>query len=1237
MINPRFGLTGDAQLFAGETFSVELSFLDNANSPVDLTGRSFALQIFNKNDRTVLESVSGTVVGGSDPYVTFSIGGDATEDLYGSAAGKPLKIEIAELLSSGKDVWIAGNLRMLTSAETTIPASPGTSDGSPISRFTISGTTRRVVLTSRGTPGRDASHELYAAGLLGDPTVAALDARYSAAAAAQATLAASSASAASGSATAAATAATSAAGSATAAAGSIAAASTSATNAAASATASAASASSASGSASAAGTSATSAAGSATAASNQATAAAGSASAAQTSATSAATGASTATTQATAAATSATNAATSSTTAAASRDIVVGLAGITGTFSTYAAANTALASISANAFILVLADETKGGRRSVYQKQSGALVFQTLFSTPVTWYLSNAGSNLANDGLSTATPRATFNAGVKPYLLSGDKILLRCGDTFRETFDLSTFGRVTLDSYGAGLRPVIDGADVVVESWSLVSGNVYRVLITVPDAASAVRAYPGMFENGVSMIEKDIVIDGLSTSAAQVAAVQATPGSFLLESPVVYRDGAAAGATYSYIVQATGGGNPASNGNLYEVRKRQYTIVHAGALISGITFRRQFHHDGASLLYNSTLPGKWTNCVFDQMPRHHTIDSLSDYEDCISLRPNAKYPGSYHFHSYGPAGQGNTKRYKRCKAIGDGVTATSGFGTHSSVAGTPCQARIIYEDCENYGTAGFTGYDFSAGDYIRCRNFDCISDFGVANGGVANKSRLIDCNFTGANGSSACSPPATGSSITLIRTKWLALTSQAFFLTNVNVGSIDIQEGCELLWEAQPWPSSSTAFFCFNGSYTGTSLKVRRSIVGAIGGGKRLFEYSNTTGFGTRDIDSDTIIGGLLAPVSGTQNTMVGALDANLSSAIATLIGTSGIATTALMPNLRKMFTGDPARDGMAKRTGANWPIHNGFNAGAYAPSGGGALIAVGRTIVTMANGYKTGTIKYTPASELFAVTWISASTAIACGANGLIVRSTDYGSTWSVIASGVSTTLRGIAFTGTTVVIVGLGGTILRSTDSGATFAALATPGTTADLYAVTYANSRFAACGSASAAGYSTDGSDTSWTFAVVGSGITFRGIAYGSSVFALVGATATTFGLIYTSATMASGSFTARTPNTQANLVGIASDGTVFAAVGVSGGMVVPELVASADGLTWADQPLDMPFDAAWITAPAVETNRWAIGGRSNYQLFAHDPRGSAWRSEAITPISPAALAATRTGQDGYVRGL
>ena len=866
------------------------------------------------------------------------------------------------------------------------------------------------------------------------------------------------------------------------------------------------------------------------------------------------------------------------------------------------------------------------GGEKIPAVQSGANVALTpnqiaAFLNGRNWYVANAGSD-ANNGQSAAAPFQTL-AKVRTVMATGDRVLLRCGSSFRESFDISALGGVTVGSYGGGARPVIDGADIVTETWTFVSGNVYRVLITIPEGnASANRGYPGIFENGTLLAEFDNSIDALGNTAARVAAVQSKPGSFNLESPSAYASGWSAGATFSYLVQASDGGNPASNGKLYEVRKRLYTITHAGALISGITFRRQLHHDGATLLYNSTLPGKWTNCLFDQMPRHHTIDSLSDYEDCLATRPNPKYPGSYMFHAYGPAGQGNTKRYRRCKAIGDFATTTAGFGTHSSVGGTACQARIIYEDCENVGTTGFSGYDFTAGDYIRPKNRDCIQDFG-ANPIAA---RIIDGDFLGASGSCSIAVPAAGATLTLIRTRAVGMGKQGFFYSTAAGGSIDIQEGCELLWEGKG--VAPAAFICLNGAYAMTSFKARRSIMGAIGGAKSLFSFSTGAGIASYDVD-DCTIGGFLSTAGGTQNTMVAQLLATTSGGTAAL--TAGIGSAVrLMADLRKMYVSDPIREGTAKRTGANWPLFAGFNASSYPPSGGGTQVLVGKTTVQAFSGYKTGGVTDSPASELFAVLYITGSIVIACGANGLIRRSTNGGATWATVAGGTTNTLRAIGFAGATVLIVGDGGVEVRSTDSGATFATNAAPAGATDLLAVTYANSRFVAVGAGGWTQWSTDGSSGTFTRVQV-STATWRSIAFSSTTFVMVGdnqigRSTTGSGAWSTISNVAAGTYT--------NLRSIACDGTNFVAVGISPGELGPDVITSADGISWSQSYLDLPFDALWVVPPAVETNRWAIGGKSNFTAFFTAPNGAGARLEAMTPTDTVALTAIRTGTEGWL---
>ncbi|VWX51791.1 hypothetical protein [Novosphingobium sp. 9U] len=149
MINSRFSLSGDATLFAGEAFSAELAFADGDEHPIALTGRTFALTIFRKHDRTVVHSTAGAVIEGADPHVLFTISGTTTETLY-AQADKALRLEMAEILPNGKDVWVAGNLRVLASAG---PISMTDADGAPAStdRLTVL-PTRRVIVSNRAPP-----------------------------------------------------------------------------------------------------------------------------------------------------------------------------------------------------------------------------------------------------------------------------------------------------------------------------------------------------------------------------------------------------------------------------------------------------------------------------------------------------------------------------------------------------------------------------------------------------------------------------------------------------------------------------------------------------------------------------------------------------------------------------------------------------------------------------------------------------------------------------------------------------------------------------------------------------------------------------------------------------------------------------------------------------------------------------------------------------------------------------
>ena len=95
----------------------------------------------------------------------------------------------------------------------------------------------------------------------------------------------------------------------------------------------------------------------------------------------------------------------------------------------------------------------------------------------------------------------------------------------------------------------------------------------------------------------------------------------------------------------------------------------------------------------------------------------------------------------------------------------------------------------------------------------------------------------------------------------------------------------------------------------------------------------------------------------------------------------------------------------------------------------------------------------------LKAVTKVEASTLVAVGEAGTILRSVDGGLTWVVVPSGTSVALNGVAFAGAGLgLAVGESGTILRSADGGLTWTAAAS-GTGLPLAAVAFAGSESAA----------------------------------------------------------------------------------------------------------------------------------------------------------------------------------
>ena len=119
-----------------------------------------------------------------------------------------------------------------------------------------------------------------------------------------------------------------------------------------------------------------------------------------------------------------------------------------------------------------------------------------------TYYVANAGSDTANNGMSPSTPWQTI-AKVNTIMTSlqpGDSVLLNRGDVFRDDYirctnevkdtasttyttnplvcSGSSSAQVTIGSYGSGAKPIIDGADILSLTWTLVSGTTWQATYT---------------------------------------------------------------------------------------------------------------------------------------------------------------------------------------------------------------------------------------------------------------------------------------------------------------------------------------------------------------------------------------------------------------------------------------------------------------------------------------------------------------------------------------------------------------------------------------------------------------------------------------------------------------------------------------------------------------------------------------------------------------------------------------
>ncbi len=312
---------------------------------------------------------------------------------------------------------------------------------------------------------------------------------------------------------------------------------------------------------------------------------------------------------------------------------------------------------------------------------------------PTCFYVDSVNGSDANDGLSEATPLKTLAVAYEK-LHYGDTLKLRGSSVFREMLG-ELYGKklIHVDKYGAGVRPIVSGCDVI-SDFTLSSGNVYKTTITYPEASSADRGYATFFEDKKRLYEIIIGDDGVTDLATAIAAVEATPGSFYFNGDATA--GWSANDSFDYYIHTSDSTDPSSNGKTYEcsVRLKPVGRLFDGT-ISNCILEGGCNHDGFS-------GGTLVNCVILNPGRHGCLAPYS-HKNTTIIGHNPRYSGGI-FHSVGDEDP-NDVEWIGCKAIGETVDykdtvqdRSAGFFTHTTGSGI-ARERMALIDCEAHNVS----------------------------------------------------------------------------------------------------------------------------------------------------------------------------------------------------------------------------------------------------------------------------------------------------------------------------------------------------------------------------------------------------------------------------------------------------------------------------------------------------------------------------------------------------------
>ncbi len=295
------------------------------------------------------------------------------------------------------------------------------------------------------------------------------------------------------------------------------------------------------------------------------------------------------------------------------------------------------------------------------------------------YYVDSVNGLDTNSGRSINAPLKTLAA--LPTITAYMRIALAKGSTWRETLTIPA-AHVTVNAYGTGAAPIIDGTDVIAAGeWSKSGGytNIYQISSTLDFNAS----HPCF---------QQVYVDGLPIArATSLANLDATANRYYVSSDT--------STTPTVYIHITGDGNPAGDGHTYEVTRRTYALSAYGiqfVTVNGIQTQRTAGNNG------STIVGRYSslsNCIFNWGGRHNVL--VSDgctLTDCVSRYAYYNNTSTLYVHNEAtPAGLGVT--YTRCiaemqlAAVAPITSGANSFYGHVNTSGS--FGTVTYTDCQS--------------------------------------------------------------------------------------------------------------------------------------------------------------------------------------------------------------------------------------------------------------------------------------------------------------------------------------------------------------------------------------------------------------------------------------------------------------------------------------------------------------------------------------------------------------